>query len=180
MKHLSTLGQVSGFEVSSFSADQARRADVGATVYSAPDDIPGDTFGGVAAIHVVEHLDDVVADAAVATWSRILRAGGRALVVTPDPGGRARTLAGDTWNGFSDETHINLKPHGEWLAFFEERELKVIRHGSDGLWNVPYSGRPKLVDAMVYAVPALAQFLSGRLFLPPGSGESSIFVLEKS
>ena len=38
---------------------------------------------------------------------------------------------------------------------------------------------PKLADAAIHAGPAFAQFLSGRLFLRPGTGESSIFVISK-
>ena len=53
----------------------------------------------------------------------------------------------------------------------------VEREGTDGLWNVPYSRLPKLLDAARYAVPAFAQFLSGRMVLRPGAGESSMFVL---
>jgi hypothetical protein len=55
----------------------------------------------------------------------------------------------------------------------------VLREGSDGLWNVPYGKLPKLLDALVHAVPSLTQFLAGRLFLRPGSGESSVFVIER-
>ena len=58
-----------------------------------------------------------------------------------------------------------------------EHGLDVLRDGSDGLWNVPYGRLPRLLDAAVHAGPSLAQFLAGRLFLAPGSGESSVFVV---
>jgi hypothetical protein len=108
----------------------------------------------------------------------VLRPGGRALVVLPDPAGRARRLTGDAWAGFSDPTHVNLKPHDQWREVLVEHGFTVCREGSDGMWNVPYRKLPKLVDAGLHAVPALTQFLAGRLFLRPGSGESSVFVVE--
>ena len=55
----------------------------------------------------------------------------------------------------------------------------MVRAGSDGLWNVPYRQLPLPVDALLHAGPALAQYLAGRLVLPPGSGESSVLVLQR-
>ena len=179
MRRLSALGPASGFEISEYSATTARANAPGTTVTSDPEALPSDAFGALTAIHVLEHLDDEVAARTLATWRRILRPGGQALVVMPDPAGRARRRLGDAWMGFSDETHINLKPHDEWRAFLEARGFDVEREGSDGMWNVPYSRRPKLVDAAIYAVPAFLQFLSGRIVLRPGAGESSLFVLRR-
>ena len=98
-------------------------------------------------------------------------------MVMPDPAGRARKLAGSDWVGYADPTHINLKPHVQWREVLVAHGFAVCREGTDGLWNVPYRRLPKLVDAGLHAVPALAQFLAGRLLLPPGSGESSVFVV---
>jgi hypothetical protein len=81
--------------------------------------------------------------------------------------------------GFADPTHINLKPHVQWREFLTERGFVVEREGTDGLWDVPYGRLPKLLDAARHAVPAFAQFLSGRLVLPAGTGESSVFVLRR-
>lgn len=179
LRRLSGAGEAAGFEISEYSAEQARRTAPGCSVYTALDDIPSGHFGGLTAIHVLEHLSDDIADAAVATFRRVLRPGGRALIVMPDPVGRGQRLKGDAWNGFTDETHINLKPHAEWREFLAERGLRVLREGSDGLWDVPYRKLPKLLDAALHAGPSLAQFVSGRLFLAPGSGESSIFVVAR-
>ena len=90
----------------------------------------------------------------------------------------ARELTGEAWAGYSDPTHINLKSHAAWHELLEAQGFTVLREGSDGLWNVPYSKLPKLVDAALHAVPSLTQFLAGRLFLRPGSGESAVFVLQ--
>jgi SAM-dependent methyltransferase len=178
LRRLSALGPAAGFEVSSWSATKAR-ATAGCQVYEHLDDIPTEGFSVVVAVHVLEHLDDVTAATALAGWRRVLRPGGHALVVMPDPAGRGRALSGPDWVGYDDPTHINLKPHAQWNEFLVAHGFDVLRQGSDGLWNVPYSRLPRLVDAARFAVPSLTQFLAGRLFLPPGSGESSVFVLRR-
>jgi SAM-dependent methyltransferase len=179
LRRLAEHGSASGFEISQYSAGLSRRTAPGSPVHTTMDDIPGGVFRGLTAIHVLEHLDDGTAAEVLRCWQRILVPGGRALVVMPDPAGKGRALAGEGWNGYLDPTHINLKPHAQWRAFLTDAGFRVLREGSDGLWNVPYGRLPKLLDAGVHAVPSLVQFLSGRLFLRPGSGESSVFVLER-
>ncbi|GAA4867743.1 class I SAM-dependent methyltransferase [Actinomycetospora straminea] len=179
VRRLSALGTAAGFEISEYSATTARATAPGCLVTTDVRELGDGEFGALTAIHVLEHLDDGTADEVLATWRRILRPGGHALVVMPDPAGRGRRLAGDGWMGFEDPTHINLKTHDEWRAFLTARGFVVEREGTDGLWDVPYSRLPKLVDAALRAGPCLAQFLSGRLFLRPGTGESSVFVLRR-
>ena len=180
VRHLSGIGVATGFEISAYSAGQARRNAPGCTVYTDEAELPDAGIGGITSIHVLEHLTDDIVERVLATWRRVLRPAGRVLAVMPDPAGRARQLAGAGWNGFSDPTHVNLKPHAEWRAVLEKHGFGVRREGSDGMWNVPYGRLPKLLDAGLRAGPALAQFLTGRLFLRPGTGESSIFVLERA
>lgn len=176
LRRLAEHGPASGVEISEYSAAQARRTAPGCPVYTSLDDVPAAGFGVLTAVHVLEHLTDEIATSAVACWRRVLRPGGRALVVIPDPAGRARQLTGERWNGFADPTHINLKTHDEWRTFLVDAGFRVLREGSDGLWNVPYGRLPRLLD--LRAVPSFVQFCSGRLFLNPGEGESSLFILE--
>lgn len=178
LRRLSAHGPAAGFEISPFSASTARTTAPGCEVYTTLDDIPAGSVRALTAIHVLEHLDDATAQSVLACWRRVLVPGGRALVVMPDPAGRARALAGEGWTGYQDPTHINLKPHVQWREFLVGVGFTVLREGSDGLWNVPYGRLPKLLDALVHAVPSLAQFLAGRLFLKPGTGESSVFILQ--
>jgi SAM-dependent methyltransferase len=180
LRRLAEHGSASGFEISEYSAGLSRETAPGSPVHTTLEDIPSGVFRGLTAVHVLEHLDDDTAAEVLACWRRVLAPGGRALVIMPDPAGRGRELAGEGWNGYRDPTHINLKPHAEWHRFLTEHGFRVVREGSDGLWNVPYGRLPKLLDAGVHAVPSLVQFLSGRLFLRPGSGESSVFVLERA
>ena len=163
VRRLSALGPAWGVELSQWSARTARENAPGSTVTTSVDELPTAGFGALTAIHVLEHLDDATAADVLATWRRVLRPGGHALVVMPDPAGRGRRLAGGAWMGFADPTHINLKPHREWAAFLREHGFVVEREGTDGLWDVPYSRLPRLLDAARYAVPAFVQFLAGRL-----------------
>lgn len=179
VRHLSDLGPADGVEVSEYPAAAARENAPSAQIYRSIDEVPDGSYGGLTAIHVVEHLSDDVLGESLEEWRRVLRPGGRALVVTPDLAGFARALAQDAWNGFTDPTHVNLKSHADWKRTLQRAGFSVLREGSDGLWNVPYGKAPKLVEAARYAVPSLTQFLSGRLFLRPGTGESSVFVVER-
>lgn len=175
--HLEALGATDGFEVSTYSASTTR-SSTGADVFESLEEIPESTYAGITAIHVFEHLENHVAERSAAAMRRALVPGGRALVVTPDLAGRAALKGGTGWMGFSDPTHINLKSHEQWHEFFVSHGFHIVREGSDGMWNVPYSNLPKHVDALRHAIPALSQFLSGRLWLKPGSGESAIFIIE--
>ena len=179
IRHLATLGQADGFEVSEYSAKTARSTSPTARVYTRVDEIPDGVYAGLTAVHVLEHLTDEQVHTSLEAWRRILRPAARALVVTPDLAGFGRALAQDSWNGFSDATHINLKSHSDWKHTLENSGFSVTLEGSDGLWNVPYGRLPKLADAAQHSVPSFVQFLSGRLFLRPGTGESSIFVVTK-
>jgi SAM-dependent methyltransferase len=179
LRRLCALGPAAGFEVSPWAAAAARATAAGAVVHECLDDLPTGGFALVVAVHVVEHLDDDAVATALRTWHRVLRPGGRALVVTPDPAGRGHALSGPRWVGFADPTHVNLKPHARWRELLARHGFHVEREGSDGLWNVPY-GRVPIPADVVRATPALAQYFAGRLFLPPGSGESAVLVVQRA
>ena len=111
LRRLAAHGPATGVEVSPWSAAAARRTAPGCPVLEDPTDLPTGGFAVLTAVHVLEHLDDGTADEVVSCWRRVLRPGGRARVATPDPGGRGRRLAGASWVGFRDPTHVNLKPY---------------------------------------------------------------------
>ncbi|GEL16483.1 class I SAM-dependent methyltransferase [Pseudonocardia asaccharolytica] len=178
LRRLARHGPASGFEISEQAARAARENAPGYPVSTSMDQLPDGAFRGVVAIHVLERLDDVAAAEAVRTWRRVLRPGGRVLLVVTDPGGRGRELGGTNWSGFADPMRINLKPHARWRTILTDAGFRIVREGSDGLWDVPYGRMPKLLD--LRAAPAVTQFVLGHLLVAPGSGESSVFVLEKT
>jgi len=179
LRRLAAQGSAAGFEVSAWSVAAARATAPGATVYDASDDLPDAAFRVLVAVHVLEHLDDDAVAAALQTWRRVLVPGGRVLVATPDPAGRGHAISGRRWVGYADPTHINLKPHAQWRELLVAHGFAVLHEASDGLWNVPY-GRVLGPRDVARAAPAFAQYVAGRLVLPPGSGESSVFVVERS
>jgi len=177
LKRLSAQSAADGVEVSAFSAAVARETSPSSRIYADPKELDRNRYSRVTIIHVVEHLDDASLREMLAAVRSSTKADARWLVVTPDLGGAAHALHGERWNAFTDATHINLKTHAEWKAFFEGEGFDVVREASDGLWNNPYSTLPAVVDRARYSLPMAAQFLSGRMFLRPGSGESALFVL---
>lgn len=147
-------------------------------MFTSPSALPQTRYARFTAIHVVEHLDDATLRGLLQELRRSSTDGARYLVVTPDSSGRAEKLHGASWNAYSDPTHINLKSHQEWRSYFETEGFEVLREGSDGMWNVPYSSLPRPLDALRHSMPMAVQFLTGRLFVKPGAGESSVFVLK--
>jgi SAM-dependent methyltransferase len=179
LRRLAAHGSAAGLEVSDWSVAAARATAPGARVYDDHDALPDAGFGALVAVHVLEHLDDAAVAATLATWRRVLVPGGRALVATPDPAGRGHAISGARWVGYADPTHVNLRPHAYWRDLLADQGFRVLHEASDGLWNVPYGRRYSPRD-VVRAAPSLAQYLAGRLILAPGSGESSVFVVERT
>lgn len=166
-----------GLELSRYSASVARTVSPGSTVWESSADLPEGRYDAFTAVHVFEHIPDEPLATLIADLRRAVGPTGSGLVVVPDPAGRARRLQGDRWNGFTDPTHVNLKSHDEWVDFLADHGLAVDRAASDGLWNFPYSALPVPLDALRHGLPMAVQFLSGRMFLPAGSGESSLLVV---
>ncbi len=177
LRRLAQTGPADGLEVSDFSASTARQTSPSSDVFTDPAALPAGRYSRFTGIHVVEHLTDEVLTGLLAALRRAAAPGARYLFVTPDLSGAAQRLHGSGWNAYTDPTHINLKTHAQWRKVFRDSGFEILREGSDGLWNVPYSSWPKPLDAARYSLPMAAQFLSGRLWLKPGTGESSLFVL---
>lgn len=177
LRRLSNQSLADGLEPSRFSAGIARETSPFSTVYSDPNDLDRNTYARVTIIHVVEHIDDAALRELLKAVRSSTTANARWLIVTPDLGGAARQLHQARWNAYTDATHVNLKTHAQWKVFFEREGFDIVRESSDGLWNNPYSRLPWVLDRLRYSLPMAAQFLSGRMLLRPGSGESAVFVL---
>jgi SAM-dependent methyltransferase len=177
LNRLARVVRADGIEISEWSAAQARRNSPSSTVYEATGDLPTGEYDGFTAVHVFEHIpDDVLVDL-LKDLRRATTPDARGLVIMPDPAGKAARLHGEKWNALTDPTHINMKTHEEWKAFFAAHGLVVEREGSDGMWNFPYSRLPVPLDGIRFGLPMAAQFLLGRMLVRPGQGESSFFVV---
>jgi len=173
------------FETYAFDASPFARSRVASTspttrVVESTAEIGQSVLGGIVSLHVLEHIDRRALPAVLADWTRMLRTGGRCLVVVPERDGLGHRLKGDRWIGFTDPTHVTLAPRGEWHAIFERAGLRVVEEGTDGLWDFPYAfpswSAPRNA---LHRLRTGAQFAAGRLLLPPGQGESAVFVLER-
>ncbi|WP_127792918.1 bifunctional 2-polyprenyl-6-hydroxyphenol methylase/3-demethylubiquinol 3-O-methyltransferase UbiG [Agromyces sp. LHK192] len=178
LRRLSANSEADGIEVSEFAAQTARQTSPASRVYRDAVELERGRYTRITSIHVVEHLPDDVLRRVIAEVRASATPDARWLVVTPDLGGAAHRRHGDAWLAFTDPTHVNLKSHGQWREFFEDEGFDILRESSDGLWNNPYSSLPGVIDRARFSLPMAAQFLTGRLFLRPGSGESSVFILQ--
>lgn len=180
LARLARRGPADGLELSEYSAREARRRSPGSTVHLSGAALPTGGYDAFTSVHVFEHIPDDDLAALLAELRRATRPGARGLVVVPDPAGRGHALHGDAWLGLTDPTHVNLKPHAAWERTLADHGFPVERAGSDGLWNFPYSRLPVPLDALRHGLPMAAQFLAGRIWLPPGSGESSLMVVRRA
>jgi SAM-dependent methyltransferase len=174
MRRLSNWTPTDGFEISNFAREGAQRMLPGSHFYSELEDLPSQRYGGIVSLHVLEHIDDENLIKIFERWKRAVRPGGRFFVVMPDIGGRGRSLKEEKWIGFQDPTHINLKTADQWIDFISHAGLTIERSGSDGLWDFPYRGRSKAIDAMRRGWKTIAQMLAARIIIHPGEGESII------
>lgn len=179
LRRLSPFFTVNGFEVSVHAKQRSESLHDSIKIFDNLDDIPIASYTGITSLHVFEHINDSDLKNILTVFKQVLLPGGRILCVIPELNGRGHALKGEDWCGFQDTTHINLKTVQGWSRFFEENGFVIIKSGTDGLWDFPYSLFPRYLDMIRYAVPTLFQFVAGSLLLPVSSGESAIFILER-
>lgn len=179
MKRLSRHFAVDGFEVSAHGAMNTRRLLPDAGLFSTLQELPPCSYTGITALHVLEHITDEELVAVLAAWRAALLPGGRVLCVMPELEGLGHRLKMQDWRGFGDPSHVNLKSRGAWRELLARHGFTVIKSGTDGLWDFPYGKNyPRFIDLLLHAPGTVVQFLTGKLLLREGSGESLILLLE--
>jgi cyclopropane fatty-acyl-phospholipid synthase-like methyltransferase len=169
VRRVATRRSCDGVEISEYARRECAERNPGASVYESTDVIRDGTYAAVSAIHVVEHISAHEVPDVLADILRILVPGGLLLMVTPDSSGRAARIKGAQWRALSDPTHINLQGHETWHQVLTDAGFQIVREGSDGLWDPPYTNRV----ADLARLPRIAlDVLGGRLSLPVGGGES--------
>lgn len=180
LRRLARYYQVFGYDLSSHARDVARNTVPGLTVYAEQNHLPQGFFSGIVSLHVLEHIEYSQLPSTLDCWHRSLADEGRVLCAVPDADGRGHALSGKSWIGFGDPTHVTLMGWGDWKDLFAAAGFSVFRVGTDGLWSLPYrEGHGKVIDGLRFSMPTVIQYLTGRLILPAGSGESAVFLLEK-
>jgi len=137
------------------------------------------TFEIVIAKHVVEHLTHP--GQAIEQMSRVLKTGGLLVLVTPNLSSFMRKYKKDRWIGYSDPTHISLKPPEDWLACLQRNGLHPRRVFSDGFWDAPYIPLiPTRLQKLLFGAPGGLQAIFGWSIIPVRMGESLIILAEKA
>lgn len=181
LRRLAKHFKVAGYDISPHARGFASKNVPSMIVYDLEEQIPSEYFSGIVSLHVLEHIDLVQLPQVLSLWHRSLLPHGRVLCVVPDAAGLGHRLAGSHWISFGDPSHVTLLGHALWRDLFVDAGFSVLKVGTDGLWCLPYrKGRGKIADGLRFSIPTLLQYVVGRLFLPAGSGESAIFILEKA
>ena len=179
VRRLSRSFDVDGFDVSSYGRQAARSLVPQARIFSAMEQIPDGIYSGIAALHVLEHVEGSELITVFNRWKSALQRSGRVLCVVPELNGRGHLLKKNNWIAFKDNSHVSLKTREQWHDLFSENGFKVLKCGTDGLWDFPYSDGPRWLDLLTLAPGTVLQYLVGRLILSAGGGESAVFLLER-
>ncbi|MCE0761771.1 class I SAM-dependent methyltransferase [Pseudonocardia kujensis] len=173
LRRLAEYGPASGVASSPAIAARVRAEAPGCPVLPLAE-VPSGSFRCLVAINALGRTDDPERDRSdVREWRRVLVPGGRAVVLVPDAAGRGARLAGEV----EADAGSSGRSHADWLRLFADAGLSVHREGSDGLSRGPYGRIPTWLDPRT--LPARVQQRFGSLFLNPGEGENSVFVLER-
>ncbi|RTL63752.1 MAG: class I SAM-dependent methyltransferase [Pseudonocardiaceae bacterium] len=167
LRRLAQHGPATGFTPDDSVAGLARDEAPGCPVVTDPTDLADDAFHGIVAVDDMGTLDDAAVLAAVGVWRRVLRPDGRVLLQVPDAGGRGAELR-------EQRRTPGDRDHARWTALLTNGGLEVDHEGTDGLTRPPYGRVPAGLE--LRAVSSAMQYASGRLYLPAGNGESSVFV----
>lgn len=136
------------------------------------------SFDTVIACHVLEHLKNpqIVLD----MINRLLKPGGILFIVMPNPSSIGRSLKGKDWVGYQDKTHISLYEPQKWFKLLKSARFMIQKTFGDGLWDSPYIPIiPKIIQQIVFGLPAIMQTLVAIPFIPSNLGESVAIIAKK-
>jgi SAM-dependent methyltransferase len=140
---------------------------------------PEAAFDIVIAKHVVEHLSQP--ERAISEMGRVLKAGGLLVLATPNLSSPMRMHKKTNWIGYTDPTHISLKPPEEWLASLHHSGLQPRKVFSDGFWDAPYIPIiPTPLQKLFFGLPGGLQAILGWSIIPLRMGESLIVLADKA
>jgi len=121
------------------------------------------TFSIITAFDVIEHLADP--EVFLKSIFRVLQEDGVLIFSTPNPNSFGSKIKGRRedlkmlsydqrayeWFGWRDDTHINIKSIAEWRVLLEIVGWRIVRDGSDTLWDIPYfPGIPYWMQKVVF------------------------------
>jgi SAM-dependent methyltransferase len=173
-----------GFDLSGEALDIAREQNgVRRLVLASAQEVPirDGVAQAVIAFDIVEHLprpEQFLREA-----YRILSRGGLLVLTTPN----LRSLGARTKKDLSssppafrrDATHISLHEQEMWIRLLTEAGFVVVRHGTDTLWDIPYSRVIPLAMQKVLLLPLNAALTASFGLLRWSLGENCVIVVRK-
>lgn len=154
LKRIRDIYETYGIDVSEYAVREARMVASKSKIQigSAEDlSFKSNFFDIVTAFDVVEHLKNP--DLFFQRVYKILKKDGILVFSTPNiyslgaiiKGKKNQSLKGlpyksrkQQWHGWRDDTHISILPYEEWRKLLVQNRFKIIRDGTDTLWDVPY------------------------------------------
>lgn len=167
------------YDVSSYALKSVEVVAPNANICYSPESLKQNTFDLVVSLHVLEHLTNPLET--LSLFFKILNEAGVLIYVVPNTSGIGHRIKKQRWFGYGDPSHVSLYPAEKWLSWTESAGFKILKMGTDGLWDVPYLQHiPMWLQKLIfYPIPAI-QVITGRLLWPVDWGESLIVVAQKN
>ena len=181
LKRLSKIKSVRktfGLETSQYARDQVKINSAKSIIVSEINNIKEKSINLVTMLHVIEHLTDQELSNIFHKLKTVMTPDGIIMITTPAKNGLAHKIKKENWIGFKDNTHINLKKYNDWINFFHKNKIKLIKAGSDGLWDFPYKSLKNSFKILKILFIMTIQIILGKLYLSYNEGETFIFFLK--
>ncbi len=167
------------YDASPYALESVNLVAPNANICYSPESLKENMFDLVVSLHVLEHLTNPLET--LSLFFKILNDTGMLIYVVPNTSGIGHRIKKERWFGYGDPSHISLHPAKQWLSWTESAGFKILKTGTDGLWDIPYLRYiPVWSQKLIfYSIPAM-QAITGRLLYPVNWGESLIVVAQKN
>lgn len=195
LKRIDKIFDTYGADYSKEALELARRITKAKLFLCNAEKLPfkNESFSAVIAFDLIEHLTNP--EIFLKETFRVLKNNGFLILSTPNPksiGARLKNkltpgienLPYDeinfVWYGWRDKTHINIKTLKEWRRIIESCGFKILKDGTDTLWDVPYFRFvPNLIQKLIFmSLHWILTFIFG--FFPWNFGENYICIAKKT
>ena len=170
---------ISGYDINKFAICKSKENTSRSVIYENIEDIK-DKFDLISILHIIEHIDDDNLKDTFSKIKKLLNNDGNLLIATPAKNALAHILKKNSWIGYKDKTHINLKTKNEWVAFFKNENFDIIKMSNDGLWDNFYGQFTFTLKFIKIFLIMILQIFTGKLTLSYYEGETFIFILKKN